>query len=114
MKNGAWNEEGDGQDANENCKHLESKDMFLQISNLSVQYAGRPTPAVDGVTFTLQAGEIGVLIGPSGCGKTTLLRAVAGLERAHSGSITLGPQIISSSNVHIPAEQRHWGHPFPK
>ena len=73
--------------------------MFLQISNLSIQYAGRPKPAVDDVTFTLQAGEIGVLIGPSGCGKTTLLRAVAGLERAGSGSITLGPQVISSSEV---------------
>ena len=86
--------------------------MFLQISNLSVQYAGRQKPAVDGVTFTLQAGEIGVLIGPSGCGKTTLLRAVAGLERAHSGSITLGPQIISSSTVHISPEQRHMGMVF--
>ena len=86
--------------------------MFLQISNLSIQYAGRQKPAVDDVTFTLQAGEIGVLIGPSGCGKTTLLRAVAGLERAHSGSITLGPQIISSSTVHIPAEQRHMGMVF--
>ena len=86
--------------------------MFLQISNLSIQYAGRQKPAVDDVTFTLQAGEIGVLIGPSGCGKTTLLRAVAGLERAHSGSITLGPQIISSSAAHIPAEQRHMGMVF--
>ena len=86
--------------------------MFLQISNLSIQYAGRLTPAVDDVTFTLQAGEIGVLIGPSGCGKTTLLRAVAGLERAHSGSITLGPQIISSTAVHVPAEKRHMGMVF--
>lgn len=86
--------------------------MFLQISNLSIQYAGRLTPAVDDVSFTLQAGEIGVLIGPSGCGKTTLLRAVAGLERAHSGSITLGPQIISSTTVHVLAEKRHMGMVF--
>ena len=53
--------------------------MFLDISQLGVCYAGSPNAAVDGVTFNLQAGEIGVLIGPSGCGKTTLLRAVAGL-----------------------------------
>ena len=86
--------------------------MFLQISNLVVQYAGRPTAAVDGVTFSLQAGEIGVLIGSSGCGKTTLLRAVAGLESASSGSIMLGPQVISSADVHIPAEQRHLGMVF--
>ena len=86
--------------------------MFLKISNLSVRYTGQTKAAVDGVSFNLQEGEIGVLIGPSGCGKTTLLRAVAGLERASSGSITLGPDIISSADVHIPAERRHLGMVF--
>ena len=86
--------------------------MFLKISNLSVRYTGQSKAAVDGVSFNLQEGEIGVLIGPSGCGKTTLLRAVAGLERASSGSITLGPQVISSADVHIPAERRHLGMVF--
>ena len=86
--------------------------MFLQITHLGIQYAGRSEAAVDDVSFALQAGEIGVLIGPSGCGKTTLLRAVAGLERANSGSILLGPQVISSSAVHIPPEQRHMGMVF--
>ena len=62
--------------------------------------------AVDGVSFSLQAGEIGVLIGPSGCGKTTLLRAVAGLERAHAGTIRLARQLVSSPQVHVPAEAR--------
>ncbi len=86
--------------------------MFLQISDLVVNYAGRPEPAVNGVSFSLQAGEIGVLIGSSGCGKTTLLRAVAGLETASSGSVVLGPQLISSAAVHVPAEQRHLGMVF--
>ena len=86
--------------------------MFLQISNLGVHYAGRAQAAVDGVSFSLQAGEIGVLIGPSGCGKTTLLRAVAGLEQAGSGSITLGSQVISSAVLHMPPEQRHMGMVF--
>ena len=86
--------------------------MFLQISNLSIQYPGRARAAIDNVSFALQAGEIGVLIGPSGCGKTTLLRAVAGLERASSGSISLGPQVISSSTAHLPPEQRQMGMVF--
>ena len=86
--------------------------MFLQVANLGVTYAGRPQPAVDDVTFSLQTGQIGVLIGPSGCGKTTLLRAVAGLERANSGSIMLGSQIISSAELHVPAEQRRLGMVF--
>ncbi len=86
--------------------------MFLTISHLTVHYAGRREAAVLDVTFSLQAGEIGVLIGPSGCGKTTLLRAVAGLERASTGRIELGPQVISSPDMHIPAEERHLGMVF--
>lgn len=54
--------------------------MFLDVAQLSIRYPERGYPAVDDVTLSLRAGEMGVLIGPSGCGKTTLLRAVAGLE----------------------------------
>jgi iron(III) transport system ATP-binding protein len=86
--------------------------MFLEISKLGVHYAGRPKPAVDSVSFSLQAGEIGVLIGPSGCGKTTLLRAVAGLEQAHAGTISLGEQLVSSREAHVPAESRRIGMVF--
>ncbi len=59
--------------------------MFLEVSLLEVRYAGRAQAAVQGVTLSLKAGDIGVLIGPSGCGKTTLLRAVAGLEPVTGG-----------------------------
>ena len=86
--------------------------MFLEVSQLGVHYAGRSKPAVDGVSFSLQTGDIGVLIGPSGCGKTTLLRAVAGLERAQAGSIRLAKQIVSSSTVQVPAESRRIGMVF--
>lgn len=86
--------------------------MFLDVSQLGVHYTGRSKPAVDGVSFSLQAGEIGVLIGPSGCGKTTLLRAVAGLERANSGTILLARQTVSSPGIHVPAELRRIGMVF--
>ncbi|MDB5967248.1 MAG: transporter related protein [Polaromonas sp.] len=86
--------------------------MLLDVLKLEVGYAGRPKPAVAGSTFHLQAGEIGVLIGPSGCGKTTLLRAVAGLERARSGTIRLGDQIVSQGPVHVAAESRRIGMVF--
>ncbi|WP_332777331.1 ABC transporter ATP-binding protein [Polaromonas sp.] len=86
--------------------------MFLDVSQLRVHYAGRSRPAVDGVSFSLQAGDIGVLIGPSGCGKTTLLRAVAGLERAQAGSISLAQQTVSSVQNHVPAEARRIGMVF--
>ena len=86
--------------------------MFLEVQNLHVSYANRATEAVGGVSFGLRAGDIGVLIGPSGCGKTTLLRAVAGLERASAGSILLSKTIVSSSNVHLAPESRRIGMVF--
>ncbi len=86
--------------------------MFLAISQLKVQYAGRTHPAVNDVTFGLRAGDIGVLIGPSGCGKTTLLRAVAGLEAAAGGSISLSGQVVSSTAVNLAPEQRRIGMVF--
>ncbi|MDP3834336.1 MAG: ABC transporter ATP-binding protein, partial [Hydrogenophaga sp.] len=86
--------------------------MFLNVSQLSVRYPGLPQAAVDGVSLGLRAGDIGVLIGPSGCGKTTLLRAVAGLERASGGSITLEGETVSDGKSHMPAEQRRIGMVF--
>ena len=86
--------------------------MFLDVSQLKVQYAGRTRPAVDGVSFGLRTGDIGVLIGPSGCGKTTLLRAVAGLESVAGGSIKLSGQIVSSAAFNLAPESRRIGMVF--
>lgn len=46
---------------------------------------------LEGVSFNLNAGERLALVGPNGCGKTTLLRIIAGLERADSGGIHFDP-----------------------
>ena len=86
--------------------------MFLDVSKLEVCYPGQPVAAVKSASLSLQAGEIGVLIGPSGCGKTTLLRAVAGLEQAQAGTITLAGHIVSSPQTHVAAEARRIGMVF--
>ena len=86
--------------------------MFVQVSQLRVQYPGRPEPAVDEVSFGLRAGDIGVFIGPSGCGKTTLLRAVAGLERVTAGEIRISGAVVGAAAVHVPAEARRIGMVF--
>ena len=86
--------------------------MFLEVSQLSVTYDGQSIPAVRDVFFSLRAGDIGVLIGPSGCGKTTLLRAVAGLERASAGVIRLGGEVVSQAGVSLPPESRQVGMVF--
>ena len=86
--------------------------MFLDVAQLSVSYSERARPSVDRVTLSLRAGEMGVLIGPSGCGKTTLLRAVAGLERASAGEIRLAQTVVSSAAVHVAPEARRIGMVF--
>jgi ABC-2 type transport system ATP-binding protein len=43
---------------------------------------------LDDVSFTVEAGQAGVVVGPNGSGKTTLLRCVVGAERPDDGEIT--------------------------
>jgi ABC-type polar amino acid transport system ATPase subunit len=42
---------------------------------------------LDGVSLTVQKGEVAVIIGPSGCGKSTLLRCLNGLETFQEGEV---------------------------
>lgn len=86
--------------------------MILQIDHLSIQYPGQTRPAVEDVSLAMQPGDLGVLIGPSGCGKTTLLRAIAGLEPAASGSISIEDKLVSSGKLHLAPEQRRVGMVF--
>ncbi|MCV0221147.1 MULTISPECIES: amino acid ABC transporter permease/ATP-binding protein [Stenotrophomonas] len=51
-------------------------------------------PVLEDVDLDLRAGSVTVLIGPSGAGKSTLLRLINHLERADSGYVTVGGQLI--------------------
>ncbi len=75
--------------------------MFLDLRDLRVRYPGRRAPhdAVAGVSLSLAAGQIGVLIGPSGCGKTSLLRAVAGLEHLAGGSVRMDGRLLAETDT---------------
>ena len=93
-------------------RRLYNASMFLDVAQLCVSYPERARPSVDRVTLGLRAGEMGVLIGPSGCGKTTLLRAVAGLERASAGEIRLAQSVVSSADALVAPEARRFGMVF--
>jgi NitT/TauT family transport system ATP-binding protein len=61
----------------------------VAIRDLSLVFdtADAPVYALSHVNLTVATGDFVSLIGPSGCGKTTLLRVMADLERATSGTI---------------------------
>lgn len=59
----------------------------LKIENLSVSYSN--TDAVKDVSLTIQKGEYVNIVGPNGGGKTTLIKAVLGLIKPDSGTISI-------------------------
>jgi multiple sugar transport system ATP-binding protein len=66
----------------------------LEFQNLRKAFAGG-TVAVDDLNLLVADGEFLVLVGPSGSGKTTVLRMAAGLERASSGDVLIGGEIVN-------------------
>ena len=57
--------------------------------------------ALSEVNLEISSGELLALIGPSGCGKTTLLRLVAGLERATSGNVVFDTRKMNDVPPHL-------------
>ena len=67
--------------------------MRMVVENLGVERGG--VPVLEGLSFTLAAGQVLVLRGPNGSGKTTLLRTLAGLQLPLAGSISAPPEAIT-------------------
>ena len=66
----------------------------VRIRSLTKVFPGG-VHAIDELDLEIEDGEFFALLGPSGCGKTTLLRTVAGLETATSGTIAIGERDVT-------------------
>lgn len=67
--------------------------MTLEARDLTVSRGG--VPVLEGLSFTLNPGQVLVLRGPNGSGKTTLLRTLAGLQPPMAGAVSLPPEAIA-------------------
>jgi sulfate/thiosulfate transport system ATP-binding protein len=71
--------------------------MGIEIRNVAKNFG--TFQALKGVSLDIEPGELVALLGPSGCGKTTLLRIIAGLESADSGSILFAGE--DATDLHV-------------
>jgi putative ABC transport system ATP-binding protein len=73
-------------------------DASIQVDSVVVEHhtPGGPVFALDGVSFTVDAGSSVAITGPSGCGKSTLLGVVGGLAVPTAGAVRIGGEEVSS------------------
>lgn len=71
----------------------------VAFDRVTKEYPGASRPAVADVSFTVDPGQLVVLLGPSGCGKTTLLKMVNRLFEPSSGTITINGVDVRSGSA---------------
>ena len=81
----------------------------IHLEGVECRYPGSDIPAISDFSLLVQPGEFISILGRSGAGKTTALRVIAGFEQVASGYVRIGGQLVGSSFVHIPPDQRRVG-----
>lgn len=81
----------------------------IHLQSVECRYPGAEVPAISNFNLQIHPGEFVSILGRSGAGKTTALRVVAGFEQVTSGYVRIGGQLVGSSFVHVPPDQRRIG-----
>ncbi|GAA0136328.1 ABC transporter ATP-binding protein [Paenibacillus sp. YSY-4.3] len=93
------------------------EDVLLEVKDLIVE-SGKGKNAVDGLSFSVRAGEIVGIAGVDGNGQTELIEAITGMRSIKSGEVLLqgtsvtnqSPRVISESGLsHIPQDRHKHG-----
>ena len=90
--------------------------MFLEIKNLKKSFGTQAnrTEVLKGIDFSVEKGEICVLLGPSGSGKSTLLNIIGGIDNADEGYIAInGERTVDMNEKSLTRyRRRHLGYVF--
>ena len=73
---------------------------YIAFDNVVKAYGQGDTQihALDGASFTVERGELAIILGASGAGKTTALNILGGMDSATSGTVTVDGRTISDAN----------------
>ena len=92
------------------------EEMFLEIKNLKKSFGTQAnrTEVLKGIDFSVEKGEICVLLGPSGSGKSTLLNIIGGIDDADEGYISINGERTADMNEKSLTRyrRRHLGYVF--
>src|SRR6201746_210982 len=80
--------------------------MSIEIRDINKNFGD--FVALEDMSLTIPTGQLTALLGPSGGGKSTLLRIIAGLESADSGTV----HIEGTEATHLPPQKRNVGFVF--
>lgn len=72
---------------------------MIEVRNLTKQYDPKHPPAVDNISYDVQAGELFSLLGPNGAGKSTTIGMLCGLIRPTSGEAMIGSHSIRTATL---------------
>lgn len=73
----------------------------IEVKNLRYRYAEQEPWVLDGIDFSIAAGESVAIVGPSGCGKTTLLNVLLGILPPSEGDVLVGDVSLKQAGVDV-------------
>lgn len=78
---------------------MQRTENIISIEHVSHSFGEKLV--LDNVNLNVQKGEFVTILGPSGCGKTTLLRIVAGFQKATEGKISIAAKDMTNTPPHL-------------